>query len=110
MEYLGLLFLFATGAMFAQRIRWRWRAKRGKRQSYCPSGAAIGNALQSLQAFVQPEVRYVLQERLEEPAEDQEDGEPKDPREHLLRQARRIQRGEEVEFITAQWTADAAER
>ena len=67
------------------------------------SAVAIGNALQNLQAFVQPQVRYVLQEQLQEEA-NEEDDETKDPREHLLRQARRLQRGEDIEQLTALWS------
>jgi hypothetical protein len=67
------------------------------------TGATIGNALHALQEFVQPHTKHVLQERLQE-QEDQDDGaESSDPDAHLLRQARRIQRGEPVERITALW-------
>jgi hypothetical protein len=67
------------------------------------TGARIGNALQLLEEFVHPHTKHVLQEQLKE-QEDQDEGvESSDPTEHLLRQARRIQRGEMVEPITVLW-------
>jgi hypothetical protein len=38
----------------------------------------------------------VIEERLEEPAEDDDEAGPKDPAAHLMRQARRIRKGEDV--------------
>jgi hypothetical protein len=61
----------------------------------------MGNALHSLQAIAEPQVRYVVAEELEEEAEDEDAGGPDDPTTHLLRQARRIRRGEVVERLTA---------
>ena len=63
------------------------------------TGAAIGNALQTIHVFVDPGVRYVIAERLEEPSEDGKD-EPADPAIHLERQLRRIRRGEQIDRLT----------
>jgi len=62
---------------------------------------ALGNALQNLQVFVQPRAEHVIADVLEQPAQDDDEAAPKDPRAHLLRQARRIQRGETVDKLTA---------
>jgi len=100
MGYLGLLFLAAIGVYCAQRAREHWRNRGKKKRGRYRGGAALGNALQNFQVFVQPRAEHVISEMLEEPADDDE-AVPKDPRTHLLRQARRIQRGEPVGQLTA---------
>jgi hypothetical protein len=101
MGYLGLLFLAAIGVYCVQRARWHWKNRGKKNRGRYRGGAALGNALQNLQVFVQPRAEYVIAEVLEEPAEEDDEAGPKDPRAHLLRQARRIQRGETVGQLTA---------
>jgi hypothetical protein len=101
MGVLGLLFAFCIGVFYVKRALWvsRNRAKGGSRKLY-RGGAALGNALQELQVFVQPRAEHVIQERLEEVVDEDDSGEPKDPAEHLMRQARRIRNGEQVERLT----------
>jgi len=73
-------------------------------RGFRPGSTSLGNALQTLQVYVEPRVQHVLQERLEEEAEEDLDGDldhPVDPKAHLRRQAERIRRGEEVGRITA---------
>jgi hypothetical protein len=57
--------------------------------------------LHALQAIVQPHVKHVIEERLDEVADEDDDGAPQDPAAHLLRQAKRIRNGEEVDRLTA---------
>jgi hypothetical protein len=95
--YLGLLLIIWGCAACVLRALWRRRKKTGKRKlGFYPSGAVIGNALQVLQAIAEPQVQHVIEERLEEPAEDDDETGPKDPTAHLMRQARRIGKGEDV--------------
>ena len=101
MGYLGLLFSAAVAVYCAQRALWHWKNRGNKNRGRYRGGAALGNALQNLQVFVRPRAEHVIAESLEEPAEDDDAAAPKDPREHLLRQARRIQRGEPVQQLTA---------
>jgi hypothetical protein len=102
MGYLGLLLILWGCAVLVQRALWRWRKKKGNGTlGFYPSGASIGNALQTLQAIAQPRTQHVIEEKLEEPADEDDEAGPKDPRAHLLRQARRIRNGEEVECLTA---------
>jgi len=101
MGYLGLLFLAVIGVYCVRRARWHWKSRGNKNRGRYRGGAALGNALQNLQVFVQPRAEHVIAELLEEPAEDDDEAGPKDPRAHLLRQARRIQRGEPVDNLTA---------
>lgn len=101
MGYLGLLFSAAIGLYCVQRALWHWKNRGNKNKGRYRGGAALGNALQNLQVFVQPRAEHVIAELLEDPAEDDDEGGAKDPRTHLLRQARRIQRGETVGQLTA---------
>jgi hypothetical protein len=97
MGYLGLLLIVWGCIVWVQRVLWRWRKKTGRgKLGFYPSGAAIGNALQVLQAIAEPQVQHVIEERLEEPAEDDDEAGPKDPTAHLMRQARRIRKGEDA--------------
>jgi len=81
----------------------RWFSPARGEAGFRPSSSSLGNALQTLQVYVQPRAQHVLQERLEEDTEEDLDGDPDhpvDPVLHLKRQAERIRRGEEVERIT----------
>jgi hypothetical protein len=64
------------------------------------TGAVIGNALQAIHAFVDPGVRYVIAEKLEEPSQDDGGEDPADPAIHFERQLRRIRHGEEIDRLT----------
>jgi hypothetical protein len=100
--FLGLGFIGLICALYIQRGLWRWRKREGKSNlGYFPSGATLGNALQTLQAIAQPQARHVITERLEEPTDEEDEAEPKDPAAHLMRQAKRIRNGEHVDRLTA---------
>jgi len=102
MGYLGLLLLLWGGAVFVLRVSWRWRKKAGKSKlGFYPTGASMGNALQVLQAIAEPQIQHVIEEKLEEPTDEDDEAGPKDPTAHLMRQARRIRNGEKVERFTA---------
>jgi hypothetical protein len=60
----------------------------------------LGNALHQLQAFVQPHVKHVITQTFEQ-ADEEFLGDKSDTAVHLLRQAIRIQRGDEVDQISA---------
>jgi hypothetical protein len=60
----------------------------------------LGNALHQLQAFAQPYVKHVVMETFEQ-ADEEFRGDKSDTTVHLLRQAIRIQRGDEVDQISA---------
>ena len=102
MGYFGLLLIVWGSAVYVQRALWRWRKNTGKsRLGFYPTGASIGNALQVLQAIAEPQVQHVIEERLEEPVDEDDETGPKDPTAHLMRQARRIRNGEDVDRLTA---------
>jgi hypothetical protein len=101
MGYLGLLLGLWACVFALQRAGWRRRRRRGKRRlGFYPTGASAGNALHALQAIAQPQVKYVLEEKLDESEEDDDEGAPKDPTAHFMRQARRIRSGKPVDRLT----------
>jgi hypothetical protein len=102
MGYLGLLLLVWGGVVFVLRANWRWRKQAGKsRWGFYPTESSMGNALHALQAIAQPQVQHVVEEKLEEPTDEDDESGLKDPTAHLMRQARRIRNGEKVERLTA---------
>lgn len=100
MELIGLIFASAVGVVCLQRVRWQWRNRREKESGRYRGGAALGNALQAIQAFAQPHVKHVIEQRVDEAAEEEDDEASQDPKAYLLRQAKRIRNGEEVDRLT----------
>ena len=93
---------FVSVAFVYQRLRWRYRKRKGKsRLGFYPGTGSLGNALQQLQVIAEPQTRHVVQEMLEEETEDDDEGGPDDPVRHLRRQGARIRRGERVDRLTA---------
>jgi hypothetical protein len=91
---------FAATAFLYQRIRFKRRCRKGiKHPGFYPSTAALGNALQSLQLLAQPDVQYILEEKLEEPAEKDDEAEPCDPTRRLNRQLEQIRLGRPVDRL-----------
>ena len=95
-------FIFLCWCVFClRRFLWRWRKRRGKRKlGFCPTYTSAGNALQALQVMAQPRAEYMLAEKVDDEADDDDEGEPDHPERHLHRQLRRIRRGEKVERLT----------
>ena len=84
-----------------RRFLWRRRKRQGGRNlGFCPTYTSAGNALHALQAIAQPRVEFVLAEKFDDEADDDDEGEPDTPEKHLHRQLRRIRRGEKVERLT----------
>lgn len=102
---LWVFLAFIGFTFFFQRLRWKRRVRRGKSSfGYYPSAASLGNALHQLQAIAQPQMEYVIAEKLDEEADEDGSGDPDhrtDPVIHLHRQAARIRKGEKVDQITA---------
>jgi hypothetical protein len=98
----GLAILLCCVVFWGRRFLWRRRKRLGKRRlGFFPTFTSAGNALQNLQVIAQPRAQHVIEEKLDDEAEDDDDGEPADPEKHLHRQLRRIRRGERVERLTA---------
>ncbi len=56
--------------------------------------------MQSLQVFTRPTLEYVLEEKYDEDADEDDDAGPEDPTAHLNRQLKRIRRGESIDALT----------
>jgi hypothetical protein len=97
-----LSYLFFVACVFLfRRFLWRLKKRLGKEPGFYPTTTSLGNAFQNLQVIAQPQVEHVLEEKQEEGAEDDDEGAPKGPAAHLLRQAERIRRGKKVDPVTA---------
>jgi hypothetical protein len=96
------LFIFSCCVLFCvRRCLWRRRRRKGRRNlGFFPTYTSAGNALQALQVMAQPRVEHVLAEKIDDEADDDDEGEPDRPEKHLHRQLRRIRRGEKVERLT----------
>jgi hypothetical protein len=93
---------FVALVFFWKRWHWRHNKSRGKRHlGYYPNAAALGNALQILQALTQPHVEHILEQKLAEPTDDEDSGGPDLPTSHLHRQAQQIRRGTPPDRMTA---------
>ena len=76
------VFTFLCCVVFClRRFFWRRRKRQGKRNlGFCPTYTSAGNALQALQAIAQPTAEYVLAEKLDDEADDDDEGEPPIPK------------------------------
>jgi hypothetical protein len=77
--------------------RYRWR-RRGR--GFCPTEAMLGNALHQLQTIAEPQIQYVIEEKLDEELEDDDSCGADDPVRHLHRQAQKIRRGLPIDHLT----------
>ena len=84
---------------FLRRWAWRRRRHQGKSAGFCPSASALGAVLLFAQIFYRPSVSWLIEAREVEREEDDDDGEPETPFEHLSRQLRRIRRGKPVDTL-----------
>jgi hypothetical protein len=96
--------LFAVSVFLLIFNRSRASARRKKRKGrpnlgFSPSTFTLGIALQHLQAFTHPSVQYVLEQKYDEDAEDDDQGDPDHPKAQLHRQLKRIRRGEPVDRL-----------
>lgn len=99
LPYVAVIVLLCI--FYLKRVRWRSKRRSGRRAlGFYPSSLSLGNALQNLQVFTRPSVAYVLQEKYDEDAEEDDDGGPEDPTAHLNRQLKRIRRGERIDTLT----------
>jgi hypothetical protein len=89
---------------YLRRIGWRLKkSMRSKRPGFRPSYVALGNALQTLEVLTRPNVDYVLEQKYDEDADEDDEGDPDDPAAQLNRQLRRIRRGEHVDRLVLRW-------
>ena len=98
--FLMAFFAFVAVSFLFQRLRYRIRKLLGKAHlGFYPTAASFGNALQALQIFVEPNVQQIIEEKLDEATDDDDEAGPDDPTAHLNRQLRKIRRGEPVDDL-----------
>lgn len=82
------------------RLRWRFHQRRGKQKPvFRPSTAALGIALQFLQAIYRPSVAHVIEVKQLDETDEDDDGAPDHPTKHFDQQLKRIRRGEPVDRL-----------
>ena len=64
---------------FLSRWAWKRRKRQGKSAGFCPSASALGAVLLFAQIFYRPSVSWLIEARLVERVEDDDDGEPETP-------------------------------
>lgn len=84
------------------RVPWWRKRKKGSRSRFFSSTAGVGAALLGLSLIYRPRLQFAVeaQQRQVEDADEDDNGDPDSPRKHLLRQLRRIRRGEAVETLS----------
>lgn len=91
-----LFLIFYLKRATARRKKRKGRSSLG----FSPSTFALGLALQHLQmTFTHPSIQYVLEQKYDEDAEDDDQGDPDHPKAQLHRQLKRIRRGEPVDRL-----------
>jgi hypothetical protein len=105
LDFVRGLYIFVLGCWCVfclRRFLWKRRKRLGKSDpGFFPTYTSAGNALHNLQAIAEPRIDYVIAEKYDDQADDDDEGEPHDPEKHLHRQLRRIRRGEKIERLTA---------
>lgn len=82
------------------RLRWRMHQRRGKKKPvFRPSTAALGIALQFLQAIYRPSVAHVIEVKQLDETNDDDDGDPDHPVRQIDQQLKHIRRGEPVDRL-----------
>lgn len=81
---------------------WRKRKTRRSRSRFSSSTTGVGTALVGLTLFYRPRLQFAVeaQQRQVEDVDEDDNGDPDSPKKHLLRQLRRIRRGEPVETLS----------
>ncbi|HMG84295.1 MAG TPA: hypothetical protein VK574_01045 [Terracidiphilus sp.] len=99
--FLAILLILAYYYLF--RVPWgRKRKRAGRRSTFLWSTAGLGTVLLGLTLFYRPRLQFAVeaQHRQVEDVDEDDNGDPDIPSRHLMRQLRRIRRGEEVESLS----------
>jgi hypothetical protein len=86
--------LLAVCAFSIQRALWKMKGRsEGNRFGFFPTYTSVGNALQQLQMLAEPQTGYIIEEKLADEADEDDDGELEDEAD-LIRQFRQIRNGD----------------
>lgn len=96
----GLVILAILLHASLRRARWKRNERKGlPNTGFCPSTAALGVVFLLTHTFVRPSLRHVIEARLREDTDEDDNGGPDTPQKWLQLQLRRIRRGEPVETL-----------
>ena len=97
-----LLVGFAVICSRIKRLIWKPKSPRRRRLSISAANAALGLSFLPFAAIYRPKLIEVVkaQIRQQENVDEDDNGGPDSPKKHLLRQLRRIRRGEAVETLS----------
>jgi hypothetical protein len=85
---------------YLRRAAWKSAKRAGRKPpGFCPSSSSLGSAFQIVQVFYRPTTAFVIEAKLEEDVDEDDNGDPESPAKHLLRQLHRIRRGEMVDTL-----------
>ena len=99
--FLAILLILAYYYIF--RVRWGRKRKTGRRVwRFFPSSEGLGTVLLGLTLIYRPRILYAVEalQRQVEDADEDDNGDPDSPKKHLMRQLRRIRRGEDVDVLS----------
>jgi len=98
MPGLAILVILLHAALL--RARWKRNKRKGlPNTGFCPSAAALGAVFLLTHTFVRPSLRHVIEARLRDDTDEDDDGDPDTPEKWLHLQLRRIRHGEPVETL-----------
>lgn len=99
--FLAILLILAYYYLF--RVPWGRKRKSGRRRSSSSSwSAGLGTVVLGLTLIYRPRILHAVeaQQRQVEDADEDDNGDPDSPKKHLMRQLRRIRRGDEVDVLS----------
>ena len=99
--FLAILLILAYYYIF--RVPWgRKRKTKRRRSSFSSSSAGLGTLVLGLTLIYRPRILHAVeaQHRQVEDADEDDNGDPDSPEKHLMRQLRRIRRGETVDVLS----------
>ena len=96
---LFLLFLCFCGAFYFQRLRWKRNKRLGmKHPGFYPTFSSLGNSLQRLQKFAQPQGTIAMQK--DDEADENEEELAENGAKHLHHQLKKIRNGGQIDKLT----------
>ncbi len=96
----GLVILAILLHSSLRRARWKRNKRKGlPNTGFCPSATALGAVFLLTHTFVRPSLRHVIEARLQEDSDEDDNRDPDTPEKWLHLQLRCIRRGEPVDTL-----------